>query len=145
MNSPETTVWQGRSSQWVNFPAFLLWGLLALTVVLIPVSIGVVLWRYLVVRFQEYELTTERLKLHTGVLSKSTSEIELYRVTDTQFEQPFWLRLVGLANIVVISSDKMSPTTQIRAVAGARELRESLRSLVEARRSAKGVRVSELE
>lgn len=145
MNSPETTVWHGHSSQWLNFPFFLLWGLLALTVVLIPVSIGAILWRYLVLRNQEYELTTERLKMHSGVLSKSTSEVELYRVTDTQFEQPFWLRVVGLANIVVVSSDKMSPTTQIRAVAGARELRETLRSLVEARRSAKGVRISELE
>lgn len=143
--SSETTVWAGRTSQWVNFPAFLLWGLLALTVVLIPISIGVILWRYLVVRFQQYELTTERLKLHTGVLSKSTSEIELYRVTDTQFEQPFWLRLVGMAHIQVISSDKTSPITQIRAIAGARELREQLRSLVEARRSVKNVRVSELE
>jgi uncharacterized membrane protein YdbT with pleckstrin-like domain len=143
--SNETTVWAGRTSQWVNFPVFLLWGLLALTVVLIPISIGVILWRYLVVRFQQYELTTERLKLHTGVLSKSTSEIELYRVTDTQFEQPFWLRLVGLAHIQVISSDKTSPITQIRAIAGARELREQLRSLVEARRAIKNVRVSELE
>lgn len=143
--SNETTVWAGRSSQWVNFPAFLLWGLLALTVVLIPISLGVILWRYLVVRFQQYELTTERLKLHTGVLSKSTSEIELYRVTDTQFEQPFWLRLVGLAHIQVISSDKTSPITQIRAITGARELREQLRSLVEARRAIKNVRVSELE
>ncbi len=143
--SNETTVWAGRSSQWVNFPAFLLWGLLALTVVLIPISLGVILWRYLVVRFQQYELTTERLKLHTGVLSKSTSEIELYRVTDTQFEQPFWLRIVGCAHIQVISSDKTSPITQIRAITGARELREQLRSLVEARRAIKNVRVSELE
>ena len=60
MNSNETNVWQGRTSQWVNFPAFLLWGLLALTVVLLPISAGVILWRYLVVRNEEYELTSER-------------------------------------------------------------------------------------
>ncbi len=145
MNSNETNVWQGRTSQWVNFPAFLLWGLLALTVVLLPISAGVILWRYLVVRNEEYELTSERLKMHSGVLNKTTTEIELYRVTDTQFEQPFWLRLVGLAHVVVISSDKLSPQTQIRAVPEARELREQLRALVETRRNVKGVRVSELE
>jgi len=60
MNSNETNVWQGRASQWVNFPEFLLWGLLALTVVLLPISAGVILWRYLVVRNEEYELTSER-------------------------------------------------------------------------------------
>ena len=83
--------------------------------------------------------------MHSGVLNKTTTEIELYRVTDTQFEQPFWLRLVGLAHVVVISSDKLSPQTQIRAVPEARELREQLRALVETRRNVKGVRVSELE
>jgi uncharacterized membrane protein HdeD (DUF308 family) len=77
-----------------------------LTVVLLPISAGVILWRYLVVRNEEYELTNERLKMHSGVLNITTTEIELYRVTDTEFEQPFWLRLVGLAHVVVISSDK---------------------------------------
>ena len=43
MNSNETNVWPGRTSQWVNFPAFLLWGLLALTLVLLPISAGVIL------------------------------------------------------------------------------------------------------
>lgn len=145
MNSNETSVWRGRTSQWVNFPSYLLWGLLALTVVLLPISVGVILWRYLVVRNEEYELSNERLQMHSGVLNKRTSEIELYRVTDTQFEQPFWLRLVGLAHVVVISSDKLSPETRIRAMPDARQLRETLRALVEARRNTKSVRISELE
>ncbi len=145
MSTKEYPVWTGSTSQWTNLPAFLLWGVLGLTVILLPISLGVILWRYLVVKNQVYELTSERLKMHSGVLNKSTSELELYRVTDTQFEQPFWLRLVGVAHVKVISSDKTSPTVTISAVPGAQALREQMRELVEARRAARRVRMSEIE
>lgn len=145
MSKPEYPVWTGSTSQWMNFPSFVLWGVLGLTVILLPISLGVILWRYLVVRNQVYELTSERLKLHSGVLNKKTSELELYRVTDTQFEQPFWLRLMGLGHVVIISSDKTSPRIVVAAVPGAAALREQLREQVEARRTARRVRMSEIE
>ncbi|MEY4652690.1 MAG: hypothetical protein RI884_1271 [Pseudomonadota bacterium] len=145
MSTKEQAVWSGRTSQWMNFPTFLLWGALGLTVVLLPVSAGVILWRYLVVRNELFELTSERLKMHSGVLNKKISELELYRVTDTQFDQPFWLRLVGLAHVRILSADKTTPLVTITAVPDARELREKVRELVEVRRAAKGVRVSEIE
>lgn len=145
MSTPETPVWTGSTSQWMNFPTFLLWGLAALTIVLLPISAGVILWRYLVVKNEVFELTSERLKMHSGVLNKRTSELELYRVKDTQFEQPFWLRLVGLGHVVILSVDKTTPVVRITAVPEANTLREQVRELVEARRSAKRVRLSEIE
>ena len=145
MSTSEYPVWTGRTSQWMNLPSFLLWGVLGLSVVLLPLSAGVILWRYLVVRNEVFELTSERLKMHSGVLNKKTSELELYRVTDTQYLQPFWLRLVGLAHVDVVSSDKTSPLVRIAAVPDAHTLREQLRTLVEARRQARSVRVSEIE
>jgi len=145
MSTSEYPVWTGRTSQWMNLPSFLLWGVLGLSVVLLPLSAGVILWRYLVVRNEVFELTSERLKMHSGVLNKKTSELELYRVTDTQYFQPFWLRLVGLAHVDVVSSDKTSPLVRIAAVPDAHTLREQLRTLVEARRQARSVRVSEIE
>ncbi|MEY2618579.1 MAG: hypothetical protein RL522_1581 [Pseudomonadota bacterium] len=145
MSTKEHSVWTGNTSQWVNFPAFLLWGVLGLTVILLPISLGVMLWRYLVVKNQVFELTSERLKMHSGVLNKKISELELYRVTDTQFDQPFWLRLVGLAHVQVISSDKTSPNVTITAVPDASALREQMRELVERCRAARRVRMSEIE
>ncbi|MEY2801205.1 MAG: hypothetical protein RL513_789 [Pseudomonadota bacterium] len=145
MSTKEYPVWTGSTSQWTNLPAFLLWGVLGLTVILLPISLGVILWRYLVVKNQVYELTSERLKMHSGVFNKKTSELELYRVTDTQFEQPFWLRLVGLGHVRIISSDKTSPNVTLAAVPGAQALREQMRELIEARRAARRVRMSEIE
>lgn len=145
MTTTERPVCSGSTSQWMNFWHFAVWGALGLTVVLLPVSLGMILWRYLVLKNEAFELTSERLKMHSGVLNKKTSELELYRVTDTQFDQPFWLRLVGRSHVQILSADKTTPSVRITAVPDGRALRETLRGLVEERRTAKGVRMSELE
>ena len=141
----EVEVWSGTPSQVVNTGAFLLWGILALTLVLAPVSLGVIVWKYLVVRNRRYELTSQRLKSHEGVFSKKTNELELYRVKDTQFEQSFFLRLFGVGNVLLVTSDATTPLVKIEAVSGAQALRERIRTLVEERRDQKRVRVAELE
>jgi uncharacterized membrane protein YdbT with pleckstrin-like domain len=83
--------------------------------------------------------------MHVGVFSKTTSELELYRVKDTQFEQPFFLRLFGLGNVLLISTDATTPIVKIEAIANAHELRENIRRFVEERRDAKRVRNVEME
>ncbi|QSQ25531.1 PH domain-containing protein [Pyxidicoccus parkwayensis] len=135
----ETHVWSGTPSQILNLGAFTLWGLLGLTVVLLPISIGVILWKYLVVKNHKYELTNERLKLEYGVLSKTEDVLELYRVQDTQWEQPFLLRLFGLANIYLVTADPTTPVVAIEAVPNAKALHERIRNLVERRRERKHV------
>jgi uncharacterized membrane protein YdbT with pleckstrin-like domain len=156
MSRTEFAVWTGHPSQWINLPTFLFWGavaaaglalsfVLTAALVVLPVCAGFALWQYLVVKNQVYELTSERLKMHSGVLSKHLSELELYRVTDTQFDQPFLLRLVGLAHVHILSADKTTPSVTLNAVSDARDVREKVRELVEARRTSKGVRVSEIE
>lgn len=141
----ESFVWSGTPSQVTNMAAFILWGLLALTLFLAPVSVVVVLWKYLVVKNTKYELTSQRLKTHSGVLSKKTDEIELYRVKDTRFDQPFFLRIFGLGNVLLFSTDVSTPLVQINAVPNAHALREQIRNLVEERRDLKRVRNIEME
>lgn len=141
----ESFVWSGTPSQVTNMGAFILWGLLALTLILAPASAVVILWKYLVVKNKKYELTSQRLKTHVGVLSKKTDELELYRVKDTRFDQPFFLRLFGLGNVLLVSTDVTNPLVKIEAVPNAQALREKIRNLVEARRDLKRVRNVEVE
>ena len=141
----ELNVWSGTPSQVVNTGAFLLWGVLALTLILAPVSLAVIVWKYLVVKNRKYELTSQRLKSHEGVFSKQTNELELYRVKDTQFEQSFFLRLFGVGNVLLFTSDATTQLVKIEAVSGAQALREKIRTLVEERRDQKRVRVAEIE
>lgn len=136
----ETLVWNGSPSQITNAPTFFVLFLLSLFVVTIPLTFLVALWFFLVVKCLRFELTTQRLKIHSGVFSKSLEEIELYRVTDTTYFQPWYLRPFGLANIMLITTDKSSVNVEIYAVRDAIELREKIRALVEKRRIEKHIR-----
>ena len=55
-------------------------------------------------------------------------------------EQPLMLRLVGLGNVTMVTSDASTPTVAMRAIPGAEQVREKLRSAVQAERDRKRVR-----
>jgi hypothetical protein len=74
-----------------------------------------------------------------GVLSKTTNELELFRVKDFRLDQPFILRLVGLSNIVLITSDRTNKYVVIKGVKDGKSLIEEIRTLVDKRRDEKGV------
>lgn len=141
----ELNVWSGSPSQISNLGAFIICGLVSLTVIGAIFALPIALWMYLVVKNQRYELTSQRLKVHSGVLSKKTDELELYRVKDTRFDQPLLLRLFGLGNVIIVSSDATSPVSTITAISDAQPLREQIRKLVEERRDQKRVRIAEFE
>lgn len=141
----EEHVWIGGPSQVTNLGAYAVCGLLTLTVIGAVFAIPYAIWKYLVVRYQRYELTSQRIKIHSGVLRKRIEELELYRVKDTKFDQPFWFRLFGLGNVTLVSSDVTTPVVFIHGVKDAQHLREQIRNLVEICRDQKRVRVGELE
>ena len=66
--------------------------------------------------------------------------MQIYRVKDITLEQPIWLRLVGLSNISLISSDKSDPFITIPAIRNGDALREDISNAVEKMRRKKGVR-----
>lgn len=129
---PEQVTWQGRPSQVLNLG----WFLACVFVVPIPIA----LWKWLTIRCTNYELTTERFKVATGVFGRRLEELELYRVKDSVVDQPFALRLFGLANVVLRTSDRSSPVVMIHAIRDARDVRENIRAAVEKRRAERGVR-----
>ena len=79
------------------------------------------------------------------MLSKTTNELELFRVKDIKLEQPFFLRLVGLSNIVLITSDKTNKIVSINGVKNGEDLKENPRSFIDKRRTEKGVRETDFE
>jgi uncharacterized membrane protein YdbT with pleckstrin-like domain len=139
--SDETLLWRGTPSQLVNLPWYVLWLLLFWLVI----PLFILLWQWLVIRTTVYELTSERLKLRRGVLNKHLDEVELYRVRDYQLEQPFLLRLFGLGNILLRTSDRSHPSVRLRAIRDGERLYERIRSAVEQCRSRKGVRELDVE
>ncbi len=137
----EKEIWKGSPSQWINFGTYIICFLFCWLV--IPIFIA--LWKFLVVKTWKIEITDQRLITEKGVLSKTTDELELYRVKDLRLDQPLLLRLVGLSNIVLLTSDRTNPTVIIPSITDGKNVREKLRVAVEARRDMKGVRETDFE
>src|SRR6185503_20782580 len=108
----EEIVWRGSSSQWKNFGVYLLCGLFCWLIVPIFIALA----RYLKTKCKIYELTTERLKTTEGVFSKVTETLELYRVKDIERRQPVFLRMAGLEDVHLQTSDASSPVVIVSAV-----------------------------
>jgi len=135
--SDEQVVWTGGPSQWCNF----WWWLSCLLLIPIPWAI----WKWLEVRNTIYTLTDQRLKFTRGVLSKTTEDLELYRVRDTKFQQNMWERMLGLGEIQLFTTDETTSVVSLPWIRDAESVREKMRGLVEARRDAKRVRYLDAE
>jgi uncharacterized membrane protein YdbT with pleckstrin-like domain len=148
----ESTLWKGHSSQWVHFWFYLFCVLLAigclvalpftggLSIAGIVIPLGLWIARWWVTKATHYELTTQRLRKTSGILNRRLDELELYRVKDYSLEQPFVLRMLGLGNLSLITSDASTPELELKAIAGAEDVREKLRHAVQSERDRKRVR-----
>lgn len=110
-----------------------------LSPLIVPIVMSVT--RFLDTRTQRFEVTSERVRVTSGILSRHMEELELYRVKDTSLYEPFLLRvLFKLGHIVLRTSDATHRVFVIPAVPRAHELREEIRGCVEKLRERKGVR-----
>ena len=158
----EALVWRGTPSQWTNFGVYLFCLLLAAGIVaayfLVPpasqnplILAGLalpVLWalgRWIATACHRYEVTSERVKITTGLLSRRTSELELYRVRDYSIVEPFWLRLVGCGHVVLQTADRTTPQVVLNAVPHAATLKDQIRAHTEKMRQRRGVRDLEID
>ena len=164
----EKTVWSGSSSQWTNLGAYILCVLgfvafatgfillrakivelgtiaIAAAVIVTLAPLAVMLYKWSILKAKRYEVTTERIKVTTGLFSKQTSVVELYRVKDYILKEPFFYRIFHLGNIEIITSDTSTHDVFIDAVPNGRKLFDEIRQHVEARRDVKGVREIDID
>jgi uncharacterized membrane protein YdbT with pleckstrin-like domain len=160
----ERTLWEGTPSQIINLPLFILCALAAGALIggafflrdrmgqgayimgaaaVIPLFIAI--WRWVRTNATKYHLTTERLHVTTGVFSRRTEDLELYRVKDYHINEPFTMRVFGLADIILNTTDDANATIFLKAIPDGKGLRDQIRKNVEVCRDRKRVRVQELE
>lgn len=152
-NAPaENTLWKGHSSQWVHFWFYFFCILIAVAsgagafftagLAAIGIPVALLMWaiRWWVTKCTAYELTTQRLKISSGILNRKLEELELFRVKDYAMVQPLALRILGLGNLTMVTSDVSTPTVAIKAIPRVEEVREMLRTAVQNERDRKRVR-----
>ena len=115
------------------------------SLVLLLIPLVILLSKWIQLRLLIYEITSERIKVTRGLLTRRTDELELYRVKDTALIEPFLYRLFSAANIFVTTNDASTPQLELRGVKHAKEIREHLRQSIEECRMRKGAQVREME
>ena len=147
----EEVLWKGSPSQVLNLGKYLVALLLGIGIAVgglffppvwaaLVLPLGWALWTFIETRSIRHELTTERIRMSSGVFNQQLDDVELYRVKDTSMERPFWYRVFGLSSLVIETSDRSQPRIEIKAVHNGDELRETLRKQVEFWRDKKRVR-----
>ena len=156
---PEERLWSGRT-HWKHFAGTLLvWLLLNVVFLLLLVLVSrrwewlsggvatmvfVALWLLNSIEFigrrvawrilqKGYRLTSERLFIEIGVLSRTVDQTELVRVDDVRVHQSLMDRVFGLGSVEVVSTDATDRNVMIEGIADpdrvAEMVRENMRSL----------------
>jgi membrane protein YdbS with pleckstrin-like domain len=151
----EEIIWEGNPSQFLNSAEYGVWififiGVLVLGVFLPAAFLSLILlapicaihcaflfWK---LKTTVYTISTQRIRIRSGLFSKKVQEIELFRVRDTSADQSFTDRIIKIGNLRITSGDATDPELLIKAIPEPMEIREKLRQEVLLLRQKFGVR-----
>ena len=74
-----------------------------------------------------YEITTQRIRIERGILSKSKENIELFRIDHFELQKPLGMRILGQCILQLRSSDTSFSTVIILGIPNLESLADTLR------------------
>ena len=89
----------------------------------------------------KFEITTQRLKIEKGILSKTKNNVEIFRIDDFDLIYTFGMRLLGYGALHVKSSDRNVPNLYIYGVKDIDALYEKLRECSLKERERRSIKV----
>ncbi len=101
--------------------------------VLAVVLVGIVWWLLLEWRRKSvrYRITDRTIDVERGMVSRHIDTLQLWRVQDLEFRQSVLERLVGIARILVFTTDKTDPGLVLVGLPASREIFDILKDAVE--------------
>lgn len=143
----EQSIWQGRPAWRAGMGNWLLWFLLSgcslygasrytagasslvqvVWIFVIGAAVMLCVREGLIVYGLSYQLTTQRLFLHRGVLTRVTDQVELIRIDDVRLMRSVTDRLMNTGNVDVFSSDETDETIQLKSISAPVEVAEAIR------------------
>ena len=123
-------------SQWLNLPFFIL-GIVLIQTGLFPI---LALIKYIEILCWKYEFNERTIVERKGILSVTRREIHYYRIKSIKIDEPFWMRLVGISNVSITTSDPYQPELVLKGVPNGQLYRSKLRGLTDLRRKEEGVK-----
>ncbi len=95
------------------------------------------------ISFTKYQLTSEKLIIDIGFISKVQEEVRLYRITDFSVRQNLFQRIFGVGDICIFSSDNTQGEFVLSEIKNPYKIKDMLSDLVEKERDKKRIITSE--
>lgn len=93
-----------------------------------------------------YKVTTRRVIVERGVLSKRLEQVDAYRIKDYVVDRPLGQRIMGTGNLLLITMDTTTPAMELRGLqTDVVALYDRLRAAAEQDRARRGVRIVDNE
>lgn len=90
-----------------------------------------------------YEITSQRIRVITGLFGNTIDEVELVRVRDTRVKQHLGERMLDVGDITIMSTDPSNPELVLNNVKNPMEVRELIRNAVNKEKDRRGLRYRE--
>ena len=135
-------IFDGPPSQMLNLHKYILYSSFPIPIVifapdweyfLLTTAIAALgaLWAYLEVVSVHYTITTKEIIVRKGLFSRRNDYFDIKRLRDVVLLQPFFLRLFGLGNVELITSDATDPQLLLIGVPEPEYLVRLIRSAAE--------------
>ncbi len=96
--------------------------------IIVAVTLGIALIYYWIKSLAiTYEITSQRLRIERGILSKLKDSIELFRIDHFDLHKPLGMRLVGYCVLNLRSSDASFETVTLYGIPNLEQLADTLR------------------
>jgi uncharacterized membrane protein YdbT with pleckstrin-like domain len=131
----EELIWEGR-------PTWRAWaGTWILGWIFLPVLVGafLLLSVWVQMRSRRWKLTSRRIEIESGFLSRRVDTLELWRIRDVEFRQTLGDRLAGVSSISVTAHDGSYPVVDVRGLPADRTIYDRLMNAVMVARQQRGV------
>ncbi len=93
--------------------------------------------------FERYVVTTDRVRIFHGVLSKTAENLELVRLQDVDYHQGVSERILGIGDVTLRSADASDPVLVLNNVRDPEKVQSIIRQAWLAARQKYGVRFRE--
>ena len=109
---------------------------------LVPVALVIMGWKWVQNLAATYEVTPDRLMIRRGIVFKSIDEVELYRVKDVRLSFTLLNQMANVGSLSITSSDESTRDgpLELNLIHNAKHRREALRNLVDQARQRRRVR-----
>ena len=99
--------------------------------IIIIAGLSIALVLFLTVLYKKYSilyrLSTQRLFLVSGLVSRRVEELELFRVRDIRVEQSIWQRILKYGRMTVFSTDASAPKFEMKGVPNPLKIKDAIR------------------